>query len=41
MFILHGEPWGDIVIDHYYRQKIIVDVMGGIWVDAIHGFAES
>jgi hypothetical protein len=41
MFILHGQPWGDIFIDHYYMPNIIVDVLEGIWVDAIHGYVES
>jgi len=40
MFILHGQPWGDIVIDQYYRSNIIVGVLEGIWVDAIHGYAK-
>ena len=41
MFIIHGQPWGDIVIDHYYRPNIIVGVLEVIWVDAIHGYVES
>jgi hypothetical protein len=38
MLILHKQRWGDIVIDHYYRPKITVGVLEGIWVDAIHGY---
>jgi hypothetical protein len=30
MFILHGQPWGDIVIDHYHWPNIIVGVLEGI-----------
>ena len=40
MFILHKQPWWDIVINHYYRPNKIVGVLEGIWVDAIHGYVE-
>ena len=40
MFILRGQPWEDIVIDHYYRENKIVGDLEGIWVDAIHDYDE-
>ena len=32
---------GSIVIDDKYMPNIIVGVLEGIWVDAIHGYAQS
>jgi len=40
MFILHEQPWGDIVINGYYKPNIIVGLLEGIWVDTIHGYDE-
>jgi hypothetical protein len=40
MFVLHGKQWGEIVIDHYYRPNKMVGVLEGIWVHAIHFYAE-
>ena len=41
MFIIHGQPWGYIVIDPYYMPNIIVGILEGIWVDVIHVYAQS
>ena len=41
MFIIYGKPWGDIVIDHYYKTNNIGVFWLGIWVDAINGYAQS